>query len=197
MPLILASTSETRIRLLTAAGVPFSAVASRVDEETILSSLKAEGAKPRDIADTLAEMKARKVSEKQFTDHVLGCDQVLEFKDEAWSKPTSPDHALEQLRRLRGQRHSLLSAAVIYHEAKPIWRIVGQARLTMRDLSDSYLQDYVTRNWDSIRHSVGGYKIEEEGARLFSAIEGDSFTVLGLPLLPLLGYLGTRGIIPT
>jgi septum formation protein len=97
---------------------------------------------------------------------------------------------------LRGKTHRLLSAAVLYHDGRPVWRQVGEARLTMRDLSDSYLDDYLARNWDSIRHAVGCYKLEEEGVRLFSAIEGDHFTILGLPLIPLLSYLGQKGIIP-
>ncbi len=89
-----------------------------------------------------------------------------------------------------------MSAAVLYQDAKPVWRHVGEARLTMRGFSDTYLDAYLARNWDSIRHSVGGYKLEEEGVRLFDRVEGDHFTILGLPLMPLLAYLGTRGIIP-
>lgn len=197
MPLILASTSPIRLQLLRAAAVPVTAQPARVDEDAIKAALLAEGAKPRDIADTLAEMKARKVSEKFPGDVVLGCDQVLEFQGELFSKPETPEDARGQLAHLRGHTHRLLSAAVIYDQGRPVWRHVATARLTMRMLSDSYLEDYVARNWDSIRHSVGAYKLEEEGARLFSAIEGDSFTVLGLPLLPVLGYLGDRGIIPS
>ncbi len=197
MTLILASASHIRIRLLQAAGVAVMAIPARVDEDSIRRALQAEAAPPADIADTLAEMKARKVAENRPDDLVLGCDQVLAFKADVWAKPESPQDALSQLHRLRGQTHSLLSAAVLYHHARPIWRHTAEARLTMRPLSDAYLADYVDRNWSSIRHSLGGYKLEEEGARLFSAIEGDYFTVLGLPLLPLLGYLGDRGSIPT
>lgn len=195
MSLILASTSAIRLQLLRAAAVPVTAQPARIDEQAITAALLAEGAKPRDITDTLAEMKARKLSEKFPEAMVLGCDQVLEFQGELFSKPETPGAARAQLARLRGHSHRLLSAAVIYDQGRPVWRHVSTARLTMRALSDSYLDDYVTRNWDSIRHAVGAYKLEEEGARLFSAIEGDSFTVLGLPLLPILGYLGDRGII--
>lgn len=197
MSLILASTSEIRLRILQAAGVEVTAIAARIDEDLVKSSLLAEGARPRDIADTLAEMKARKVAERQPTAWVLGCDQVLELGQEILSKPKDPAEALEQLRRMAGQTHKLLSAAVLYHEGQPVWRHVGEVRLTMRLLSDGYLQDYLARNWSSVRHSVGAYKVEEEGSRLFSAISGDYFTVLGLPLLPLLGYLGDRGLIAT
>ncbi len=111
------------------------------------------------------------------------------------SKPESPEAALEQLRMMRGKRHRLLSAAVICRDGRPEWRHVGQVRLTMRQASDAYLEDYVARNWDSIRHAVGAYKLEEEGVRLFAAIDGDYFTVLGMPLLELLNFLMLRGAI--
>lgn len=197
MPILLASTSPTRLQMLQAAGLAVDPVAPRVDEATIRDALVAEGAHPRDIADTLAEMKARKVAEKHPDALVLGCDQVLALDRETFAKPETPDAAREQLRRLRGRSHKLLSAIVAYENSEPVWRHVAEARLTMHAFSDTYLDDYVTRNWDSIRHSVGCYKIEEEGVRLFSAISGDHFTILGLPLLPLLAWLGTRGMIAT
>ena len=102
---------------------------------------------------------------------------------------------LAQLTALRGDTHSLLSAAVICENGEPIWRHIGQVRVRMRDASDAYIQDYVDRNWDSIRHSVGGYKIEEEGVRLMASIEGDYFSVLGMPLLQLLAFLTVRGVV--
>ena len=193
--MILASTSPTRLQMLRAAGLNPTAVAPRVDEATIRDALTAEGAHPRDIADTLAEMKARKVTEKHPETLVIGCDQILALDRETFAKPETPEDARAQLRRLRGKTHKLLSALVVYENAEPVWRYLGEARLTMHDISDAYLDDYVTRNWDSIRHSVGCYKVEEEGVRLFSAIAGDHFTILGLPLLPLLAYLGNRGMI--
>jgi septum formation protein len=197
MPLILASTSPTRLNMLRAAGLDHTAIAPRVDEATIRDALTAEGAHPRDIADALAEMKARKVAEKHPTDLVIGCDQVLALDRETFTKPESPDQARDQLRQLRGKTHKLLSAIVAYENAEPVWRFIGEARLTMHPISDAYLDDYVARNWDSIRHSVGCYKVEEEGVRLFSAITGDHFTILGLPLLPLLAWLGNKGMIAT
>lgn len=194
--LILASGSEIRQRLLRQAGVDFEVVVPRIDEDSLKQAMIAEGAPPRDIADALAETKARRVAFKHPADLVLGCDQVLAFGDAILSKPSSPDDARDQLRSLRGKRHSLLSAAVIYHEGEPVWRHVGQVRLAMRDFSDEYLEQYLSRNWDSLRHSVGAYKLEEEGVRLFSRVEGDYFTVLGLPLIEVLSYLTLRGSLP-
>jgi septum formation protein len=195
MAFVLASTSPIRLQLLRQAGVAVEPVAPRVDEETARDALLAEGARPRDVADSLAELKARKVADRRPGDLVIGCDQVLEFDGAIFSKPATPDAARDQLRQLRGKSHRLLSAVVVYENGEPVWRHVAEARLTMHQISDGYLEDYLARNWESVRHSVGGYKIEEEGVRLFSAITGDHFTILGLPLLPLLAWLGTRGMI--
>lgn len=194
-PLLLASASETRLALLRNAGIAVTAHPARIDEETIRRSFEAEGAHPQDIADTLAEMKARKIAEKHPEALVLGCDQVLEFRHRAWGKPETPEEARDQLTALRGQRHRLLSALVVYDKGAPVWRHVGRADLTMRDFSDTWLAGYISRNWDSIRHSAGAYRLEEEGVRLFSSVEGDYFTILGLPLLPLLAWLELRGVI--
>lgn len=192
---LLASSSAIRLSLLQNAGLDFVPQAPRVDEETIRQALESEGAQPRDIADTLAEMKARKIAERHLDALVLGCDQVLEFDRRVWAKPETVDDAREQLRQMRGKPHRLLSALVLYDCGEPVWRHVGRADLTMRSFSDIWLEDYLSRNWNSIRHSVGCYKLEEEGVRLFSSIEGDYFTILGLPLLPLLSYLEARGFI--
>ncbi|TNF64252.1 MAG: septum formation protein Maf [Rhodobacteraceae bacterium] len=194
-PIILASASQVRARLLRDAGVEVQIEKPRVDEETIKRALLAEDAPPRDIADTLAETKARKISDKFPGRLVLGCDQVLDFQGRLLSKPVTPEDALNQLRQMRGQRHMLLSAAVIYENGEPLWRHVGQVRLLMRDASDAYLEGYVARNWDSIRHAVGAYKLEEEGVRLFARIDGDHFNVLGMPLLEILAFLTLRGAI--
>ena len=195
-PIIFASSSEIRATLLRNAGVPFTTEKPRVDEEMIRASLEAEEASPRDIADFLAEAKARKVSLKANGALVIGCDQVLDFDGTVMSKPADPSECLAQLTALRGKTHRLLSAAVIYKDGEPLWRHVGVVRLTMREFSDDYLSDYVVRNWESVRWSVGGYKLEEEGVRLMSRIEGDYFNVLGLPMIELLNYLTVRGALP-
>jgi septum formation protein len=193
--LILASGSEIRARLLRQAGLSITTISPRVDETSVKNSMVAEGASVRDIADALADLKARKVSDKNPTDLVMGCDQVLDHRGTLMSKPQSREQVIDQLKSLRDDRHSLLSAVVLYQGGQPIWRHVGQVRLRMRDFSDDWLNDYVDRNWNSIQHSVGGYKLEEEGVRLFSQVEGDYFTVLGLPLLEVLNFLVLRGTI--
>jgi septum formation protein len=169
-PLILASGSAVRRRLLQDADVPVEVVVPRVDEDSVRDALVAEGASPRDVADALE-------------------GRIL-------AKPATPEEARAQLAVLNGKRHKLHSAVVVCEDGKPVWRHVGEVRLTMRSCSDSYLDDYIARNWESVRDAVGSYKLEEEGVRLFSRIEGDYFTVLGLPLLELLSYLTLRGRVP-
>lgn len=195
--LILASGSEIRATLLANAGIGFDVVPARIDESAIRAGLEAEQASPRDVADALAEYKARKVGQKHPEALVLGCDQVAALKGDILTKPETPDEARAQLSRLSGQTHQLLSAAVLYHDFEPIWRHVGVVRMTMRPLSPDYIDAYVERNWDSIRHSVGAYKLEEEGVRLFSQIDGSYFNVLGLPLTELISYLIVRGDLET
>lgn len=193
--LLLASSSQIRLSLLQNAGVPTTAHPARIDEQAIRQSLAAEDAKPRDLADTLAELKARKIAQRHPQALVLGCDQVLALNELVYAKPANLDEARLHLTQLRGKTHHLYSAMVLYDQGEPIWRHIGTARLTMRDFSDAYLQEYLDRNWPAIATSVGGYQLEGEGIRLFSAVEGDYFTILGLPLLPLLAYLSLRGFV--
>lgn len=196
-PLLLASQSAIRLTLLRNAGVPVEPHPSRIDEEALRAALAAEDATPRDIADALAEAKALKLAQRHPTALVLGCDQILALGPRIFAKPASREEARQHLQDLAGHTHQLLSALVLYHNTEPIWRHVGVARLTMREASSAYLDAYLDRNWPDIAQSVGCYQLESEGIRLFSAIEGDYFTILGLPLLPLLTYLSLRGFIPS
>lgn len=193
--IILASGSEIRATLLRNAGVTFDVQQPRVDEGAIKTSLTAENAKPRDIADALAEHKARKISERNPSAMVVGCDQILTLEGALISKPATPQEAVDQIKAMRAKAHHLISAAVICENGQPVWRHTGVVKMQMRDVSDSYVSGYVARNWASIRNAVGAYKLEEEGARLFERIDGDYFHVLGLPLLEVLGYLDTRGVL--
>lgn len=197
VPFLLASTSAIRLTLLQNAGLSVTAHPARIDEVAIRASLQADNAKPRDVADTLAELKARKLADKNPTALVLGCDQILALNDQIFAKPATPDDARQQLQTLRDRTHHLHSALVLYHEGQPVWRHIATAKLTMRPFSDKFLNDYLSRNWPQVQQSVGAYLLESEGIRLFSAIEGDYFAILGLPLLPLLNYLTLRGFIPS
>jgi septum formation protein len=193
--LILASTSATRSALLAQAGIAHRTQPARVDEASATQALLADGATARDVADTLAELKARKIAERAPASFVLGCDQTLSLGARLFSKPADAQDAVAQLTDLQGQTHHLHSAVVLYENARPVWRHVAEARMTMRALSPDFIAAYVARNWPDISYSVGGYLIEAEGIALFSAINGEHSTILGLPMPPLIGYLSTRGLI--
>ncbi len=191
--LILASGSKIRTELLSSAGITHSVQVARIDEDSVRGALEAEQAKPRDVADTLAELKARKISQKNPGAYVLGCDQILQIDDRILSKPETIEQAKEHLTLLSGKKHMLLSAAVLYQDGEPKWRHIGMVRLYMRDLSDGFIDDYLGRNWPSVADSVGAYKLEQEGVRLFTRIEGDHFNVLGLPLIEFINHLTLIG----
>ena len=195
-PIILASSSETRADMLRAAGIDIDIQPARVDETSLKAALISEGAIARDIADALAEAKARRVANRNPEAFVLGADQVLTCQGQLFDKPETLDAARKQLRALRGQTHELLSAAVIYHQGQPIWRHVGSAQLQMRNFSDSFLEDYVEREGRNLFATVGAYQLEKRGAQLFSSVRGDYFTILGLPLLEVLNFLRVREILP-
>lgn len=194
-PLILASRSEIRAALLRAAGVAVEVLPAAVDEAAIKRALAEEGASPRDVADTLAEYKARRIAARAPGARVLGADQVLVCEGRFFDKPGSEAEARSLLGFLRGRTHELLSAAVIYEEGRPVWRHIGRATLRMRAFSEAFLDDYVAGQGAALLSTVGAYRLEAEGAQLFSHVQGDYFTILGLPLLEVLGFLRTRGMI--
>lgn len=196
MRLLLASRSATRRALLEAAGVALDVMAPGVDEEAAKASLRADGLGPRDLADALAELKAVRLSGRIPGALVLGCDQTLALDDGTMlDKPQGRDGAAAQLARLSGRTHSLYSAAVIAENGRAIWRHVDRTRLGVRVLSDAFIQSYLDAEYAHIAGCVGCYRIEGPGVQLFTRIEGSHFTILGLPLLPLLDYLRTRGLL--
>ena len=197
MTLVLASQSASRRALLSAAGIPHEAVAPGVDEEAAKAGLKAQGVDARGLADALAEFKALKLSGRRPGDLILGCDQVLALDDGTLlDKAGGREEAREQLQRLRGTTHRLISAAVICEGGAPVWRYVDIAKLTMRTFSAAFLDSYLDAEWPAISGCVGCFRLEGRGVQLFSRIEGSHFTILGLPLLPLLDYLRIRGVLP-
>lgn len=195
--IILASASGIRADMLRRAGLSFQVIPGRVDEQAVRQSHLSEGGTPRDLADLLAEMKALKVSDKHPDALVIGADQILDCEGRILGKPESLAEGAEQLRFLSNRRHRLLSAAVVCQDGLPVWRHVGQVWMTMHPLGAEFIDAYLSRNWDEVRHSVGCYQIEAEGVRLFSRIEGDFFHILGLPLIELLTWLRIRGDITT
>lgn len=195
MSLILASKSAARRAVLDGAGVPYEARVAGVDEDAVKTSLLAEGAGPRDIADALAELKAIRVSAGR-PDFVIGSDQTLDLDGALYDKAESLDAARERLKLLRGRTHKLHSAVVVAKEGAPIWREVVTCSLTMRDFSDAFLEDYLATEGPHALGSVGCYRLEGPGAQLFSKIEGDYFAILGLPLMGLLDLLRRHGELP-
>ncbi|MBW7835177.1 MAG: Maf family protein [Sphingomonadales bacterium] len=193
--LFLASQSSARARLLSAAAVPFEQVAAAIDEETVKDAMTGDQATPAEIAEALAELKAVKGSLRKRGALVLGCDQVLACDGKIYSKPRSLAEAHAQLLSLRGRRHELLTAAVIARDGRAIWRHLDRARLLMRDFSEHFLDDYLAAMGGAATSSVGGYEVEGLGAQLFAQIDGDHFSIQGLPLLPVLAILREHGVL--
>lgn len=194
MTRILASGSATRRAILANAGLDFEVVPPEIDERAAEAPLAAAGASPEDIALALAIVKATDVSERRPADLVIGADQVLELDGERFSKPTDMEAARRQLLALSGRTHQLHSAVVCARGGEIVWQHGESASLTMRKLAPAEIGRYLAAVGSTALTSVGAYQIEGRGIRLFERIDGDHFTILGLPLLPLLGFLRTEGI---
>ncbi|MEQ9448453.1 MAG: Maf family protein [Rhodospirillaceae bacterium] len=196
-PLILASGSKSRASLLKGAGLEFQIVPAMVDESGVKSALQAEGATAAQCAETLGELKAVKVSQTKPGALVVGADQLLEC-DGAWfDKPADTDGARKHLQTLRGRQHVLATSVVVALDGARIWHHNAAPRLTMRAFSDAFLEDYLLQVGENVLSSVGAYQLEGRGIQLFNRIDGDYFSILGLPLLELLSFLRGHNVVPT
>lgn len=193
--ILLASASAARQSMLAQAGVDCTAVPAHIDEAGLKAALKAEGATVETVAESLAEMKAIRITRANRDALVIGADQILDCQGVWFDKPQDRDHARAHLMALRGRRHRLISAAVVFKGGERIWSHCAQARLTMRTFSDDFIDHYLDRVGRAALSSVGAYQLEGLGAQLFDEVEGDFFTILGLPLLPLLGFLRDHRIL--
>lgn len=188
MDLILASQSTMRRRILNAARIDAQFMSPQIDEENITKSLIAVQALPRDIADTLAEHKALKISRKNLNSWVIGCDQILVFEGEVFGKPVSTEALKDTLSRFSGQTHSLVTANVIYKNGKPQWRHVSISQLSMRIITATEIDTYIEAHWPVVKHSAGGYHFERT-PDLFSSVRGNWFDIMGLSIDPILSFL--------
>ena len=194
VPVILASASHIRSRILENSGVEHTCITSSVDEDEIKQSMKKDGADVESVAIALAEAKAWEVAGKLVAEHqpdvlVIGADQILECDGRWFNKPSDRKAAAETLRALRGRTHRLISAVTVFRGDECIWRYLESPGLTMRNFSEGFLEDYLNAAGSEILDSVGAYRLEGSGAQLFSRIDGDYFTILGLPLLALMEFL--------
>ena len=192
--IILASGSQSRRAVLTAAGIEADTIKPNVDEDAAKASFRASDMKVRDQAMQLAELKSVKISMRE-PGLVIGCDQMLSLDGEAFDKPVDLADARNHLVKLSGKTHTLETAIVISEEGKPVWRHLARPKLTVRPLSDAFIDTYVEAVGEPLLSTVGAYQLEGLGAQLFTRIDGDYFSILGLPLLPLLDYLRTRGVL--
>lgn len=193
--LILASKSPFRSALLKNAGVTFSTASADIDERAVEEPLYETGATPEDVAQVLAEAKALDVSEKNPGSVVIGCDQTLSLGSEIFHKPADVEAAGRQLLQLSGRMHQLNSGVVLVKNGETLWRHVSVARMTMRELDPTFIGRYLGEVGEAVLSSVGAYQIEGRGIQLFEAIDGDYFTIVGLPLLPLLAQLRKEKLI--
>jgi septum formation protein len=191
--LILASASPSRRTLLANAGLQFDIEPAGIDEEEVTRSLGSK-ASPQELASTLAEMKAVRVSSRYPDSIVIGADSTLACNGRLFDKPPTLDSARKQLLALRGQTHELFSSVVVARAGARMWHWSERARLTMRPFSDGFVDAYLARAGGNVLASVGAYQLEGLGAHLFTRVDGDYFTILGLPLLPLLSFLAGHGI---
>lgn len=195
MNIILASKSPFRATLLKNAGIAFTAQSADIDERAVEAPLYDSGASPEDVALVLAEAKALDVSERNPDALVIGSDQTLSLGDEILHKPENMEAARRQLLRLSGQTHHLNSAVVLARNGQTVWRHVSVARMTMRNLDPAFIGRHLARVGEMALQSVGAYQYEGEGVQLFEKVDGDYFTIVGLPLLPLLADLRREGAI--
>jgi septum formation protein len=195
IPIILASGSRFRAEMLRAAGVEIEIKTAGVDEASVRDSLGAEGATTEDVAIALAELKALSVSRKRPDAFVIGADQMLECNGVWFEKPVDRDHAAATLQALSGKTHRLVSAVVVAKAGSRIWHTTQSVNMKMRSLTPAYIASYLDAVGPDVHDSVGAYQLEGLGGQLFHAVEGDYFTVLGLPLLPLLDFMRTHGLL--
>ena len=193
--LILASASAARRAVLAAAGLEFDTQPAAIDETAIKQAGQAEGASPADVAILLAQLKAERIARRSPDALIIGCDQLLVCEDTWFDKPTGTADAAQHLKHLRGRTHELVTAIVCLRHGQRIWHHVARPRLTMRDFSDTFLETYLAAEADHITTSVGAYRLEGLGIHLFERIEGEHAAILGIPLLPLLGFLRQHGAI--
>lgn len=194
LPIILASGSAIRHQILTQAGIGFETIVKSVDETAIKASMLSENFRLQDIADALAEAKSVRVSQ-QNPGLVIGADQIMVMNNSLFDKPKDMNEAKSRLLSMRGKTHYLIGAVVISENGIPVWRHLAKTKLTMREFSDSFLDDYLVAEGESLLQSVGAYRFEGRGSQLFSNVEGDFFSILGLSLLPVMDYLRQRGAI--
>ncbi|HWG79017.1 MAG TPA: nucleoside triphosphate pyrophosphatase [Stellaceae bacterium] len=196
-PIVLASASATRAAILAGAGIEALRDPAGIDEDEIKRSFRAAGRDAVACATALAETKATRVSARHIDMLVVGADQMLDCAGTWFDKPGDRAEARAQLVALRGKRHELLSAVTVVKNGAVIWHLVDRPRLTMRAFSDRFLDAYLAALGDDALASVGVYQLEGLGAQLFERIDGDYFSILGLPLLPLLDFLRGHGVVPS